>query len=147
MNTKQSKPFSLSLKAIVLDGDRRCLLLRRSAASKNNPEKWEFPGGKMDPGESFDETLKREVREETGLEIRLLRPVDTAMSTLPDCHVVYLFMLAEAESGAVILSHEHDQCQWVDVREIQTVDLAAQFKNVARRCAVYMMEEQNRHTA
>lgn len=141
---EHQKPFSLSLKAILLDDENRCLLLRRSPASKNNPGKWEFPGGKMDPGESFDEALIREVREETGLEVRLIKPVDTAMSVLPDCRVVYLFMLAEAKPGTVILSHEHDQYEWVDVREIQTVDLAAQFKNVARRCAVYMMEEQSR---
>ena len=141
---EHQKPFSLSLKAILLDDEKRCLLLRRSPASKNNPGKWEFPGGKMDPGESFDEALIREVREETGLEVRLTKPVDTAMSVLPDRCVVYLFMLAEAEPGAVLLSHEHDQYTWADVRELQAIELPPQFQEVARRCAVYMMEEQSR---
>lgn len=140
MNEEQSKHFSLSLKAIVLDGERRCLLLRRSAASKNNPGKWEFPGGKMDRGESFDETLKREVREETSLEIHLIRPLETAMVTLPNCHVVYLFMLAGALPGEVCLSEEHDLYQWTGARELQHVDLVAQFQAVARRCADYLTE-------
>ncbi len=138
MPEEQHKPFSLSLKAIVLDERSRCLLLRRLGASKNNPGKWEFPGGKMDHGETFDETLKREVREETSLEIRLLRPVDTAMSSLSNCHVVYLFMLAEAEPGEVRLSAEHDRYHWADALELESADLAAQFRAVARLCSSFM---------
>jgi 8-oxo-dGTP pyrophosphatase MutT (NUDIX family) len=92
----------------------------------------------MDHGETFDETLKREVREETGLEIRLLRPVDTAMSSLSNCHVVYLFMLAETEPGEVRLSTEHDRYHWADAREMESVDLTAQFRAVARQCTSFM---------
>lgn len=135
MNEEQTQPFSLSVKAIVVDRDKRCLVLRRSMESKNNAGKWEFPGGKLDPGESFDEALEREVHEETGLAIRLIRPFDTAMSFLQDRRVVYLFMLAEAETDTVCLSDEHDAFQWVEASRLAEVDLAKQFQGVARRMA------------
>lgn len=135
MNEEQALPFSLSVKAIVMDKDKRCLVLRRSMASKNNAGKWEFPGGKLDPGESFDNALEREVHEETGLEITLLRPFDTAMSSIQDRRVVYLFMLAETGTDRVRLSDEHDAFQWVAVDRLAEVDLARQFQSVAQRMA------------
>ncbi|NLV42891.1 MAG: NUDIX domain-containing protein [Candidatus Hydrogenedentes bacterium] len=135
MNEEQALPFSLSVKAIVMDKDKRCLVLRRSMASKNNAGKWEFPGGKLNPGESFDNALEREVHEETGLEITLLRPFDTAMSSIQDRRVVYLFMLAETGTDRVRLSNEHDAFQWVAVDRLAEVDLARQFQSVAQRMA------------
>ena len=45
-------------------GGSPCLLLKRSRSPKGNPGKWRFPGGKIDPGESFDEALLREVAKE-----------------------------------------------------------------------------------
>lgn len=135
MNEEQALPFSLSVKAIVMGKDKRCLVLRRSMASKNNAGKWEFPGGKLNPGESFDNALEREVHEETGLEITLLRPFDTAMSSIQDRRVVYLFMLAETGTDRVRLSDEHDAFQWVAVDRLAEVDLARQFQSVAQRMA------------
>lgn len=117
----------------MLDAQQRVLLLRRAAPSKNNPGKWDFPGGKMDPGESFESALKREVREETGLEVTLLRPFDTAMSTLPDRRIVYLFMLASVDPGHVCLSDEHDAFRWAYPVELAGMELVKQFHAVARR--------------
>lgn len=65
------KPFALSLKVVVRDNVGRCLLLKRSPSSKGNPGKWDFPGGKLEPGEDFDAGLLREVAEETGIVIGL----------------------------------------------------------------------------
>lgn len=133
MTAGSTQRFYLSLKALVLDPKRRVLLLRRAAPSKNNPGKWDFPGGKMDPGESFEDGLRREVREETGLEITLLRPFGTTMSTLPDRRVVYLFMLAETGTDRVRLSEEHDAFRWVYPVELTGMELVKQFHAVARR--------------
>ncbi|HUV04755.1 MAG TPA: NUDIX domain-containing protein [Armatimonadota bacterium] len=51
------KPFSFSLNAIIKDDAGRCLLIKRSMNSRGNPGKWDFPGGKLDPGETFDRGL------------------------------------------------------------------------------------------
>ena len=129
-NTPKSQ--MLSLKALLIDADGRCLLLRRSAASKNNAGKWEMPGGKLDPGENFDVALAREVREETGLTIRPIRPFETVMSELPERQVVYLVMLAQAEPGRVRLSDEHDMFQWTPPGKLDEIDFSPQFRSVAR---------------
>jgi mutator protein MutT len=142
MSTITPKPQSLSLKALLLDTEGRCLLLRRSAASKDNAGKWEMPGGKIDPDESFDVALAREVREETGLTIRLIRPFETAMSDLPDRQVVYLVMLAQAEPGKVRLSEEHDEFQWVAPSDLEDIDFSPQFRGVGRHFKQFIESQQ-----
>jgi 8-oxo-dGTP diphosphatase len=121
------KPFMLSCKVLVRNGRGECLMLKRSAASKNNKGKWDFPGGKVDPGERFDEALLREVAEETGLDVTLDGVAGTAESDLPDRRVVYLIMAGHARGTEVTLSEEHDACTWVAVRELPAMDLCPQF--------------------
>jgi len=138
MSKKLSITHTLSVKALLLNAEGQCLLLRRSAASRNNAGKWELPGGKSDPRESFDVALAREVREETGLNSRLLRPFETTASDLRDRQVVYLVMLAEAQPGKVRLSAEHDEYKWVSPGEFDDIDLAPQFRGVARHYAQFV---------
>ena len=127
-----NKPFSLSVKALVRDANGCCLLLRRSAASQGNAGKWDLPGGKLDPGESVDRALCREVAEETGLAVSVERVVGAAQSELPDRIIAYLVMEARAGSGPVRLSAEHDDFTWADVRELARMDLAPPFLAFAR---------------
>lgn len=134
----EEQKFCLSLKAIIADDENRCLVLRRSMRSKNNPGRWDLPGGKMDSGETFDSALRREVREETGLGVAFVGPFGTTMSQMPDCRVVYLIMLARALSGEVHLSEEHDAFAWTLPHDLPDVDLVPQFKAIARQYAVRM---------
>ena len=53
MNATTFKPFRLAVKAIILDGQQRCLMVRRSAFNHNFVGCWEWPGGKVDDGEDF----------------------------------------------------------------------------------------------
>jgi 8-oxo-dGTP diphosphatase len=99
-------PYRLSLKAVVRDERGRVLLLRRSARCKANAGKWELPGGKLDPGETIDEALRREIAEETGLAVHIERVAGAGESARPDMRVAYLFMEARAEAGPVVLSDE-----------------------------------------
>lgn len=136
------KVYSLSIKALLRDGQGRCLLLRRSATCKNNAGKWELPGGKLDPGEDFDAGLRREVREETGLDIELERPFESTMSDLTGRQVVYLVMLADAKTTNVQLSHEHDSYQWADPGVFEDIDFCRQFRGVARHYRQFVKSQQ-----
>ncbi len=127
-----SKPFALSIKVVILDRVGRCLVLKRSTKSKSNTGKWDFPGGKAELGEKFDQALLREVKEETALKITLQHLAGGAESETPTRRVVYLIMQARIKSGKVRLSDEHDDYAWVKLRNLTKVALAPQFKAFAK---------------
>jgi 8-oxo-dGTP diphosphatase len=122
------KTFSLSAKVVIRDKEGRCLLLKRSMSSKGNPGKWDLPGGKVDAGESLEEGLLREVREEGGLTISLRRVLGAAESESPTKRVAYLIFEGRLVSGEVRLSDEHDDFIWIDRKDLGSVDIAEQFR-------------------
>lgn len=126
------KPYHLSAKAVIRDYQGRCLVLRRSAASKHNAGCWDFPGGKTDPGETFDVALAREVVEETGLTVTLEKVLGSAESELADRRVAYLIMEAKSTGGEVRLSSEHDDFAWLTTTELAESNLCPQFVDFAR---------------
>ena len=127
--------FALSVKVVIYREKGDCLLLRGSPASKNNAGKWEFPGGKVDQREFFDESLLREVVEETGLVISLTRVTGAGQSETPVCMIAYLFMAGRLESGTLRLSNEHDAHLWVSRTQLGQQDFAPHFIPFARRFA------------
>lgn len=130
-----AKPMMLSVKVVVRDHHGRCLVLRRSVASKNNPLKWDLPGGKLDPGETLDEAARREVLEETGLEVEIGGVLGRAESESPEMRIAYLVLEASANSSFVRLSDEHDEFRWVEPGKMAEVDLIGQFDAIARALA------------
>jgi 8-oxo-dGTP diphosphatase len=131
-----STPFVLSVKVIIRNRVGQCLLIRRSNASRHGAGQWDFPGGKLDPGERFDEGLIREVSEETGLRIQLTRLVGCADSLVPDRTVIYIIMEARLLEGQLQLSSEHTDATWVDASELTNMELCEQFRRFAREFAV-----------
>lgn len=61
----ESHCFRVSVSALIFDGERVLLAHRRAI------DWWNLPGGALDPGETVDEALRREVREETGLHVEV----------------------------------------------------------------------------
>ncbi len=117
------KPFGLSVRAVIFDAQGRVLLLKRSPRSKNYPGKWEFPGGKVDRGERFDDALVREVREETGLAVGLKRFIGSAQAELLHATAIQLVMEAESSPGVPAISHEHEALTWATPQEMLAMDL------------------------
>jgi 8-oxo-dGTP diphosphatase len=128
----KDKPYSLSVKVLVFDRQGRCLLLKRSEDSKNNPGKWDFPGGKIDACETFNDALVREIREETGLDVTIDRVAGCAESESPKSRIAYLIMSAKTDSDAVVLSEEHSEYLWVKPSDLASQDLCPAFRDFAR---------------
>ena len=129
----KSRPFVLSVKALVRDGASRCLVIKRSASSKNFAGCWDLPGGKVDSGERFDAALIREIAEETGLTVTLDRVLGAGESECPDRRIAYIILEARARGGEVRLSDEHDEYAWLTVQEFADANLCPQFRDFARR--------------
>lgn len=109
----KTKPYGMTVRAIIADDAGRMLLLRRAEQSRNFVGEWEFPGGKMDDGENVGEALCREVREETGLEIGIDRVACVTEFEMPHIRVAMLCFYAQQMSGELRLSEEHDEFAWV----------------------------------
>ena len=112
------KPWSLAVKAVIFDDQGRCLLIRRSAHNHNFVGMWEWPGGKLDPGEDFATGLHREIAEETGLIVQLTDLAGSISFEMPKVNVVLLCMEARLVSGDLKLSEEHDDFKWIPVSDI-----------------------------
>jgi 8-oxo-dGTP diphosphatase len=112
------KPFGIAVRAIVRDKDGNCLLLRRSSKNRGHVGRWEWPGGKLDAGESLDAAVCREVREETGLEVVLTGFAGAFHVEMARQYLVVLCMEAELSKGTLRLSVEHDDYQWVRLRNV-----------------------------
>jgi 8-oxo-dGTP diphosphatase len=95
--------------AIVRDG--RCLVARRGPAM-SAPGLWEFPGGKIEPGESAEAALARELVEELGVEVEVGAFVATGRADGKDALIeldVYLARLVAGEPAA----REHAEIAWL----------------------------------
>lgn len=105
----------------IIEQNGLVLAAQRSAAM-SLPLKWEFPGGKIDPGESAEECLGRELMEELGVEIEI-------RSRLPEhthhyeTFSVTLHPFICTHSGDITL-HEHAAITWLKPELLQTLDWA-----------------------
>ena len=135
---EEPKPWGLSVKAVILDSAGRCLLLRRSAANKNFVGQWEWPGGKVDPGEDFATAVLRETKEEAGLDVEITGLVGATSFDMPRVHVVVLCIEARLTGGTLTLSHEHDAAEWVPPAELSRWDLPEHVRP-------FMLEYAGRH--
>ena len=111
--------LQVGVKALVQNGEKY-LFLRRSKDFKAGPQKWDIPGGRIEPDEPLKDALTREVQEETGMKLvsvgNLLAAQDIFVSE-KELHVVRLTYVASAE-GNVTISDEHDEFAWMTLDEI-----------------------------
>jgi 8-oxo-dGTP diphosphatase len=87
-----------------------------------HPGKWEFPGGKVQPGESPEEALVREIREELILEGQINKPLQPGVFSYPDKTIRLIPFLCSRVSGDLILN-EHAGFERVKAEQLSGFDL------------------------
>ncbi len=106
--------------AAVVRRDGKYLLCLRPK-HKRHGGLWEFPGGKVEKGEGFDEALRREIAEELGLStVR----VGEVLFTSQEHDSVFRIHFIQAEVSGVPVPHEHEQVSWRSVEDMTQMALA-----------------------
>ena len=103
--------------AVLRDGDRIFATQRGYGDWKDY---WEFPGGKIEPGETPEAALIREIREELAVEIALDSYLTTVEYDYPAFHLHMRCYLAHVTDGALTL-REHEAARWLQSNELDSV--------------------------
>jgi 8-oxo-dGTP diphosphatase len=104
--------------AVIRDGDKIFATQRGYGAFKGG---WEFPGGKIEEGETPQEALVREIKEELEIEIEVGELIDTIEYDYPTFHLSMDCFWAEIVSGDVVLK-EHEAAKWLTKETLDSVE-------------------------
>jgi len=115
---KQSEQVRV-VAAIIHDEQGRIFATQRGYGDYK--DWWEFPGGKMEAGETPEEALKREIWEELETRIVVERLVETVEWDYPQFHLTMHCYLCHVESGLLELK-EHEAAKWLDKGELESVN-------------------------
>ena len=112
------KPLLLVAAVALLDDDNRVLIAQRPEG-KSMAGLWEFPGGKVEPGETPEAALRRELKEELGIEVCLkcLAPFNFASHAYDTFHLLMPLYICKTWDGE-ITPHEGQKLQWVSGLEL-----------------------------
>jgi len=107
----------------IIEREGEVLATRRSARM-SLPLKWEFPGGKLEAGESPQNCLHRELHEELGVEVAILAELPVITHNYPDFTCTLYPFVCNLSAGELVL-HEHDQMVWLLPEQLHTLDWLA----------------------
>lgn len=120
-------------KVLVRNSSGEILILRRGVTDTIRPLTWDLPGGIVEFGEDPKQAVIRECKEETGLEIKPPRILETIYDNRSK-HLVELVYLIEIEEVKKIeLSFEHDKYNWVNKNELLTFKMPPAYKKLAEK--------------
>lgn len=115
--------------AIIVEKDKVLVTQRGYGEFKDG---WEFPGGKVELGETLESALKREIKEELDIEIEIDRYIDTVEYDYPYFHLTMHCYKCRMLNGLLKLK-EHEAAKWVSQNELKEVDWLAADRIVVER--------------
>ncbi len=115
--------------AIIIHQNR--ILITQRDSGSDHPFQWEFPGGKINPGETNEECIIREIREELEIKIEILEPMVAISHDYGLKQIKLIPFLCAIKSGKIKLV-EHYDFEWVMFEELKNYDFAAADKKIFR---------------
>ncbi len=120
MDTHTNQYIDVAAAVFVENG---LILVARRAPGQHLEYKWEFPGGKVEKNETPEECLRRELKEELGVNVEVEDYVGESIFSYPDKDIRLLAYHVKVISGDFSLS-VHDKITWVKIHDLPSVNLA-----------------------
>lgn len=117
--------------ALIRSGDR--ILLAKRKATDQVPLKWEFPGGKIEDGESPEECLRREIQEELNIDITVKDFFGSSVYHYDHGTIELLAYWAESAPNQTITPLSHESVKWVRIGDLGSYDFAPADKPFVER--------------
>jgi 8-oxo-dGTP diphosphatase len=105
--------------AVIVDDSGRVLATQRGYGPMKDG--WEFPGGKIEPGETGEQAIVREIREELAVDIEIDNALGTVEWDYPDFHLTMHCYRCHVKNGHVTLL-EHESARWLSPDSLHSVD-------------------------
>ncbi len=105
--------------AVIMEGDR--ILITQRSEFMPHPLKWEFPGGKLKPGEAPEGCIVREIREELGVEISVIQLLPSVKHYYKDSAIKLIPFVCSIKKGKIAL-REHRTYRWVQRADLDEID-------------------------
>ena len=110
---------SIKVAAAIIISDNKIFATQRGYGDFKDG--WEFPGGKLEPNETPEAALVREIKEELEAEIEVVEYLDTFEHDYPKFHLTMVCFICRIKSGELILK-EHEAAKWLSKEQLRSVD-------------------------
>lgn len=121
----EERKFQVGIKALIQNNKNEILVVRANSEvlRKWEVEHWDLPGGRIKGNDSIEQTLKREVKEELGVDVRISSLFDVSISRLKvpsgreKSSLILITYLCKLPNTKIKLSDEHTEYRWAIVKE------------------------------
>ncbi|MBP2642892.1 MAG: mutator MutT protein [Firmicutes bacterium] len=126
----------LTVTAAIIMQNNKVFIAQKNPHDKR-ANQWEFPGGKIDPGETPEECLKREIQEEFSIDIEVGKLFDKNLYTYSGGQILVLAYFCSWLNGTILLT-EHAAYRWVYPRELPEYDFVSSDFPIALKLADHL---------
>ena len=123
---------AIAVKGFIINNGK-LLLIKRRSNDVHFPGVWEIPGGRLTPGEDPYLGLKREIKEESGLEVTVLLPLSINYFVRADGQTITaIVFVCKTNQENIVLSEEHTEYQWVSLKVAKKIIAKPMKKEIDR---------------
>lgn len=123
--------------AIIIENDKVFATQRGYGEFKDG---WEFPGGKIEPGETPEEAIVREIKEELDTEVEVIELLDMVEYDYPNFHLSMGCFICKIKSGDLVLK-EHEAAKWLTKDTLGSVEWLPADMGLVREIEKYLKED------
>lgn len=116
--------------AIILSN--RKILITQNSSGSDHPFQWEFAGGKIKPGESEEDAIYREIREELNVEIEIQKKINSVTFDYGFKQIELIPFLCSIKKGKIKLN-EHAAYKWITIDELNKIDFSGADKKMVQQ--------------